>query len=270
MNNDIEKKFAIYGISSIKKPLIVAFANWSYLPVLRNWIEGLSRLAINNFIIISLDEQLHEYLLTKGYRTVLLDNVENLCELWRLRIIVFKFLVDHNIDFIHSDVDAVWFKNPIPEYYDPFPSIDLMISQGTIWPENVQRLWGFVVCCGFFIVRSSPAMKIIWDKLENSVVQTGDDQISMNYVIAGENIRWQIQSKYHVVFGKYRLLCSDRVMEGKGDTITVGVLPFRKFPRLHIPNSEPYISHVLTPKESKPKIEMLRNVGAWFLDNESG
>jgi len=267
--DNLESQFNKLTITDSNKPLIITFANWPYLNVLLNWMEGLKRLSIDNYIVISFDEKLYHYLVEKKYKTILLKNIDNLSELWRLRITIFKYLVDKNIDFIHSDADAVWLKNPIPEYYDSFPSTDLMISQGTIWPENVQRLWGFVVCCGFFIMRSSPAMKMLWEKLEDSVLQTGDDQISMNYIIAGENIQWDIQSKYRVVFGKYHLLCSDQVIEGKGDTITVGVLPFKKFPRLHIPDTEPYISHVLTPKESKPKIEMLRKVGAWFLDDKN-
>lgn len=267
MIKTIEEQFNNYTITDSKKPLIIVFANWSYLSILQNWIEGLKRLSIENYLIFSFDEKLHTYLSENNYQTILLQNIGNLNELWQLRIQVFKFLIDNNIDFIHSDADAVWLKNPIPEYCEQFREMHLLISQGTIWPEYVQKVWGFVLCCGFFLMRSSAATKRLLDKLDDHVKSTGDDQISMNTIIAAEDMHWDFNSKYKIVFGKHQLLCSNHVIRGTGAHIRIGVLPFRDFPRLPIPNTDPYVSHVLTPKESKPKIEMLRKVGAWFLDD---
>ncbi len=262
----IENQFSKITLPEDSIPPIIVFANWPYLSLLENWIESVKRLSIDNYIIIAFDTRLHDYLNNHGYQNILLEDVDNLNKLWQIRIHLFRFLVDNNIDFIHSDADAIWLRNPIPEYYEPFKSMDLLISQGTIWPEIVLKDWGFVLCCGFFIMKSSASTKRLLERLEKHVEQTGDDQLSLNIILASEIEHWAIESTFKSVFGDYEILCSEKVIEGKGKDISLGVLPFKKFPRLVIPDTQPYVSHVLTPKNTEAKIDILRKIGTWLID----
>ena len=57
--------------------------------------------------------------------------------------------------FIHSDTDAIWIANPIPEIFrDGAP--DLRLTQGTVSPGKLLLKWGFVVCVGLFWARPTP------------------------------------------------------------------------------------------------------------------
>jgi len=266
MIDRIDRQICDLNLSQELSPIILVFADWNYLDILKNWITGMKRLHLDNFIIVSLDMNIYNFLVENGYKTILLENKGNLSALWCIRISVFKYLVDFGIDFIHSDADAVWLKNPIPDFYEPYRSFDILISQGTIWPEPVFKLWGFVLCCGFFMMRSTEFTKSLLDKLGTHVMTTGDDQISLNCVVASQDMQWHYTSSAYLSIGKYRLLCSDDLITGKGNKISIAVLPFKKFPRLYIPNTEPYVSHILTPKENDAKREVLKKAGMWFLE----
>jgi hypothetical protein len=267
MTDRIDRQIGDLNLSQELGPIILVFADWKYREVLENWIEGINRLQLKNFVVVSLDKHMHVFLIEKGIRTVFLEHKGDLSALWNMRITVFKYFVNCGVDFIHSDADAVWLKNPVRDYFfnDTYRPLDILISQGTIWPENVHRLWGFVLCCGFFMMRSTKFTRSLLNKLDMHVRMTGDDQISLNYIVAEQNMNWQYTSSFHLPMGNYILLCSDEVITGKGDEISIGVLPFKKFPRLYIANTDPYVSHILTPKENDAKREALKKAGTWFL-----
>ena len=65
----------------------------------------------------------------------------------------------NNIDFVHSDADAVWLKNPLISFGKT--AFDLLASQGTIWPLDVFEQWRFVLCCGFLGSRYKKYQKFI-------------------------------------------------------------------------------------------------------------
>ena len=58
---------------------------------------------------------------------------------------MFYHLIACGIDFVHSDADAVWLRDPIPEYFGPGETADLVASQGTRHPPDVFGRWGFVL-----------------------------------------------------------------------------------------------------------------------------
>lgn len=247
-------------------PLILIFCDWRYREILDNWLASAARLNINNLLIIALDVHLYDYCTRIGIPCALVENTGNLRDLWTLRISVFKSLIDQGVDFIHSDADAVWLRDPMSEYFYRFEELSMLFSQGTIWPARVQELWGFVLCCGLFMMRSGPATRKFLEKLDESVQKTGDDQVSVNEVLALDGVKWRLKSKGTLNMGKHKIIISDHVAVGDHPEMRIGMLPFRKFPRLHIKNDFPYVSHILTPKEAGAKKEVMRKAGLWLMD----
>ena len=260
---DLKKEFSSKQDSQI--PIILVFANYSYIDIVFNWIKSIENLNLSNYIIISMDSKLYQILLENSINSVLVKVDKNLKDIWKVRIKIFRFLIDSGYDFIHSDADAIWLKNPIAEYFNSYQELDLIASQGTIFPQNVLKKWGFVLCCGLFFVRSNERTSELFREIENNVYQTDDDQKSLNTVLMSKNITWDFETQYQIFFRNFRFYCSDQIVQGKGDGIQVGLLPFKQFPRLVQYQENSYVIHTLSKKNALEKKEQFKELGLWFL-----
>lgn len=248
--------------------LIVVFSDSKYLGVLLNWLIPMHRLGIRNYMIVSLDENIHAFLSARGFPSVLIEMDGPLEKLWHLRLIVLRELCAHGIDLIHSDIDALWLHNPIPEYFPP-EADDLVISQGTAWPYEVVTRQGFVLCCGLFYLRSGPLSLALLDDLLRHIVHTHDDQTSLNYLIHG-CVTWdkQLKNPYTFVFRGHTVTCSEAPIRGRHEKtgFTVTLLPHHLFQRMHMPEREAYVKHLFSEKTNQDKFESFRESGCLFLN----
>ncbi len=236
---------------------VIAFADFRYLEVLLNWLVGLATCGIKNYLVVALDRALNGYLEERGVPVALSELDGDLTALWLKRIDIFQGLCAAGVDFIHSDVDAIWMRDPRPCHFGDL-SIDLVVSQGTIWPPDVHAQFGFVLCCGLFQLRSNIRTQRLLDDLKAHVKDTGDDQISLNRVIASRSMRWRIESgtAYRVELAGKHLFCSRAGVVGTGsDGLRVCLLPQHLFQRIPLHSNEPpYVLHLLTPKTANAKL----------------
>ena len=247
-------------------PPVIVFANYAYREIADNWIRAATRLNVENIWFVSLDQEIYDYFTSSNVQTILLEHEGNFQSLWILRIKLFRLLVDNNIDFIHSDADAVWLRNPIDRYYTDQKEIDLVISQGTVWPHDIFNAWQFVLCCGFFVLRANPRTSELLRELEADVESSGDDQISLNRVIFRRNMQWDINLPRLIPFNNAQLLVSPEMMTGRGRDLTVRVIPFIEVPRLHGNDINPYVEHPLSPKNNDEKKLLFQQYGLWLND----
>lgn len=186
-----------------------------------------------------------------------------------MRAEIFKLLCDLNIDFVHSDADAVWLRDPVPEYFLGQKS-ELIISQGTIWPPFVLKVWSFVLCCGLFYVRSGPLTRTLFEDLLTDIRTSRDDQISMNKVLAERGIRWNLDRSiiYKLQYNQHEFLCSKNTVQGVSlkDGLTVQMLPHHLFQRLPMQVPDVFVRHLLTPKMHSKKMEALAGSDCLFLN----
>jgi hypothetical protein len=260
----LRKRVAELDLAGMRQPLIVVFANWRYRDVLWNWMEAMGRIGVADCLVVALDRKLHEHVRRRGGRTILAPSGKTLTELWIARIEVFRCLIDSGIDFVHSDADAIWLRDPIPDYFEPEGELDLIASQGTRWPPEVFDQWGFVLCCGLFYMRSTPASAALLRRLRSHVEETGDDQKSLNQILLEMKIDWEFDSEYRVPFKKWHLRCSRQMIRSRGADIRVGALPFGRFPRLAEQQDRPYVVHPTTPKSPADKRAGLAEWNLWF------
>lgn len=250
--------------------LIVVFSDSKYLGVLLNWLIPIHRHGIRNYLIVALDESIHEFLTRRGFPSALVGMDGPLEKLWHLRLVVLRELCAHGIDIIHSDIDAIWLRNPIPEYFSR--SADhLVITQGTAWPYEVVARQGFVLCCGLFYLRSGKQSLALLDDLLRHIAITNDDQTSLNYLIHG-SITWDrdLKNPYHLTFRGYTVTCSEAPIRGRHRKtgFTVTLLPHHLFQRLHMPGREAYVKHLFSEKTDRDKFESFRNSGCLFLHDD--
>jgi hypothetical protein len=250
--------------------LVVAFSDSKYLPVLLNWLVAIDRLGLRNYLIVSLDEPIHDFLAERGFPTVF-DRLDGpLSDLWRLRLTALRRLCAHGVDVIHSDIDAVWLRDPIPGYFSQ-QADDLVISQGTVWPYDIVEKQGFVLCCGLFYLRGNQASLALLDEVLRDIAATNDDQISLNRLVSA-SVEWnrQLTNPYQFTFQGYRMTCSEAPIRGRcrRTGLTVTLMPHHLFQRLHMPGRPAFVKHLLSEKTGEDKFKSFRRSGCLFLDDD--
>ena len=247
-------------------PVIVVFANYQYARILENWIAAISRLGISNYMVVALDVRLHDYLKNNGVKSVLRECDEDLGNIWVHRVKVIQELLESGYDVIHSDADAVWLKNPLDVYFHK-PAYDVAFSQGTHWPRDVHNVWGFVLCCGLFYVRSNDATRQLFDAIAADVECSKDDQVSCNRVLMKLNTEWEYPNDmYSLSYDGIEFNCSNEIIHGKNNVVCVALLPHSRFQRISDSCADVYIKHMISSKTSCSTKELLKNNNCWFLD----
>lgn len=243
-------------------PAIIVFADSPYRAVIRNWIGYAQASGVVNIVIIALDEALATEMRESGIACVELPPVGSLEGLWIIRARLFAALCRANVDFIHSDADAIWLRNPVERAFGF--DVDISFSQGTVWPSDIAVQWGFVVCCGFFAVRGSLRTSKYFEAVASLTENENDDQIAANRVLDTTGVKWRlpevrrIRSLNDQVFFTF-----DEPLFGYSEALTAVLLPHYEFSRMpELPNKV-YVAHPLSAKTSISKINMLRQLGLW-------
>ena len=252
---------------SDNKTIIIAFANYQYKEVLDNWIFALERIEIYNYLIISLDKELFKYLRQKNIPTFYYKTGANLNELWINRIRILKDIINKDYNVIHSDADAIWLKNPLSEFFYN-QSCEVVFSEGTVWPPDIYEKWGFVLCCGFFGIKSNKATKKLINDVYDDVKKSGDDQVSFNRIIYSHGTKWKIDGHYKLSFKDKSFLCSKKIIYGTNQYYKTAVLPHYLFQRINEDNKSAYVKHLISEKNSMSVIELLKKNDLYFIKED--
>jgi len=250
------------------RPVIIAFADYQYVDLALNWLKSTENVGVQNLVTIALDEKLYKTLAERMLVNVILFSCYNrssgLGLVWKIRVIVISSLLDEGYDIIHSDLDAIWLKKLIPEYLNTHSGLDLIVSQGTDFPIKALNQWGLVVCFGFFLIRSNERTKKLFKAIVCRTLLTGDDQQSLNETLMQRNMIWDFETRYKAFLKNGRSFSfSDQIIQGRGDSIRVGILPIKKFVRLMSYQEDPYVMHPLYIKANK--VRKFKEDGLWFL-----
>ncbi|WP_448192671.1 putative nucleotide-diphospho-sugar transferase [Azospirillum sp. sgz301742] len=252
-----------------RRPLIIVFANYSYRDVLRNWIYHARAVGVANFLIVAMDEALMHDLRGAGVQVAHCSYDGTYGSLIVQRVRVLQFLAESGIDFIHSDVDAVWLEYGIDEYFT-FDDFDLVFSQGTIWPPDVQADWGFVLCCGLFGARAGVATADFFARVGVGAARENSDQAVVNRILREAGVRWDkdYASSYTLNYGGREFTGYRNTIQGHcaGLNLRLALLPHHAFQRLPMAGEKALVSHPLSPKDAEGKRTTMRQHGMWALD----
>ena len=250
--------------------LTITFVNQNYIELAKNWLLSVEKTGYEGEIkIYALDDRTERSLPKDVIERVPFE-VTSLESLWSLRVEIFRSISLSGTSFIHSDVDAVWLKNPL--LYIKGTETPYIFSQGTVHPGDVHEDLNFVFCCGFFFSSAVIQPKLTQDYMarwEESTRITQDDQTSINRIIANDISRSFMQSSQRIESeaGSYLVFENSLKLKHKDTNLPlVTLLPHSKFPRLLIERERPewVVAHPLAPKNSKEKIEFLKANRLWI------
>lgn len=263
LSNFTSKKKKLLFINKLKKrrvegKIIVTFGNMEFLPVIMNWLVSLDKLEINNCCVICFDTKLYDFLSKRNISAVNME-VLHLPEhlgFWQKRMHVLNMLLENGIDFIHSDADAIWLKNPSHLFEK---DADLIVSQGTTWPRNFFNRHGFTLCLGLFYVKANTHTLQFFKSLLWEMEQFRDDQKAFNLLLLEQKceVKGNPKKGFVMTIPQKELLVQ---VIGKNIVARKGA---------HFDDST-LIYHPLEKKKVAIKIKKLRRAGVFFLKKNWG
>lgn len=183
---------------------------------------------------------------------------------------MFRNLVGAGQDFVHSDADAIWLRDPVEDWMST--DTDMIFSQGTIHPSDAHAAVGFVLCCGLFRINATAASARFLDLVAEHVVSTGDDQYSVNEVLRTNGAAWDKATvpDYRLRMRGKPFSCWKNPIEGECAQLglRVALIPHSVVQRIHDPidtNGRVCVKHLLTPKKAGEKLDRLRREGLLFI-----
>lgn len=165
---------------------IISFCNYPYREIALNWVKHLEALSIDNYEVLCLDPESNEYLKSHGCHSRALDEFNDDwisgCKHTMRRTFIFKKYLEDGIDIIHSDTDALWLKNPIPDLIESNDQ-DIIVStvrHSYAFPPEVREALGFTCCMGWIFFRSNHKTISYLDRFLNTREIKGSDQKNFN------------------------------------------------------------------------------------------
>ena len=256
--------------------LILAFVTREYSEVALNWASAMNRLSIENYVIFCFDDESCERLESAGinvcqgstlriarsanwwkklqYKLGLLTATELYTEsdfsiLWKTRFEIILELLRADLDIIHSDLDAVWLRNPLTSYLDPLKDyhiIGSIVEHEHAFPVEARQVFGFTICMGFVVFRAHPStikfLKTMYGRL-------GDDQEEFNKLMLESHVKNEKTDFGHLLETK-----DLKVAALKSGIVNRGG---------RIPDV--YICHPNSPKLGESTKDILERENLWFL-----
>lgn len=150
------------------KQVSIVFSSSDYLESLLNWLiaaEIQTSPPIDNIIVFCLDRDVFDVLNPKDVPSIYVDpkTVANTTQkfshrysfiVWVVRFVVFRLINYYGYDVVSYDSDAIVLKNP-QKLFDEHVYSDIVSSAGS-YPFKLGRRWGFTVCLGVVLFRSTP------------------------------------------------------------------------------------------------------------------
>ncbi len=245
-------------------PVVVLFADAGAAYLIDNWLAHARAAGVARVLLLALDGAVAARPAVPGCTVVPLAFAGDLGALWLRRLDVFVLLAAAGIDFMHSDLDAVWLADARAECFAD-PTLDLVFSQGTFLPAQAHAAWGFVLCCGLFAVRAGPAAAGFLAAVRARAAALRDDQVAVNLLLAESGAAWTREAgeaPYRIAVHGRHFTCHRQLLRGAGAGVTVGLLPFHRVPRLAT-EGPALVKHPWAPRDPAARIAALRRSGVW-------
>ncbi len=170
-----------------------------HLPLFALWKQQLDLHASDELVVLALDSATARAV-ANGNQCRLIDlspyfqiehegtlEDQSKRRLWVARVMLLRYLVARGISVVSFDVDAVLVGN-LGQMLRSFPASDIVAQQDYSIPMDVARKLGFVICCGFMMIRSNPATITFLDRYAQRTLRELDDQTALNHLLVESGI----------------------------------------------------------------------------------
>jgi len=161
--------------------------NSAFTDTLRAWMSKPGAPPKDEILILACDAQSEEVWTKEGLAVVGHVTDGTWGDLVAKRHEVLALLCRAGVDAFYSDADAFWLRDP--RAYCRNLSVDFACSQGTVLPAEACRVWGFVLCTGFFYAKATTQTSVFFQSVAESVVHS--DQSALNLALLQAQTAWK-------------------------------------------------------------------------------
>ncbi len=187
-----------------KEPVITVAANSKILDGLVNWLISvlvLQQHPPKNILVVTQNGGVCSLILTRQIPVHCLEvslqslrrRANSAWALMFVRMSVQRILNWLGYDLLSLDTDAVMLKNPIPLIEQNWESADVVGTFGGKFPFELNGKWGFVLCMGTVLIRSTPATGEGWIRLKGLKGGRGPREEERRTNRVHRSIEWQIR-----------------------------------------------------------------------------
>ena len=244
---------------------IISFCNYPYREIALNWVKHLEALSIDDYEVLCLDTESDQYLKSHGCYSRVLDEFNDdwisSCKHTMRRTLIFKKYLEEGYDIIHSDTDALWLKNPIPNLIEANNQDIIMstVRHSGAFPPEVREAFGFTCCMGWIFFRSNKKTISYLDRFLNTREIKGSDQKNFNQFLLHNHPTTQPHK-----FGDRLII--DNVADQDYNYNKLSLLALNKLLVKRGPiEDDTYVWHPNTRKEAQHKKQSFIDRKKWLL-----
>jgi len=204
------------------EPLIVVPLSGQYGKLFELWRQQVDHHAKGRLVVLAMDEKARDIVKESGTHDIVdlssyfsfdqtgcVDDFSKR-HLWVLRVLVLKDLISRGHTVISLDLDAV-LVGDLNQMLDALPISDIVAQRDYSIPIDVARELGFILCCGFMLIRSNPATIDFMSRYATQVTLELDDQCAVNHLLVEAGVQNQISTSAYMVFdsGDVSWACPD-------------------------------------------------------------
>jgi hypothetical protein len=204
-NNDAYKLIsaAVDGLGlpeKLEEPIVFAPVSRRYFDLFELWTEQIDQRVRGPRVVLALDENSAERLRREfDCRVIDLSAyfvfhdggvIDKWCRnnLWILRVMVLRELIARGYSVLSLDLDAVVIGD-LEGLIASLPASDIVAQVDYSIPVDVARELGFILCCGFMLIRANAATKAFFDSYCQWTTEEMDDQLGINHLLLNAGVR---------------------------------------------------------------------------------
>ena len=189
-------------------PLTIVPVSSRYLPLFHLWHTQLQKHAPGPLLLLALDPAAATLLspastldLSPYFGFDPTGRIDDYSKrhLWILRVFLLRALAAHGHTVLSLDLDAV-FVGDLAPLLAALPPAEIVVQQDYSIPIDVARKLGFILCCGFLLIRPDPAVLAFLDRYVEATIKELDDQTALNHLLAAAGLTGKRTTSTHISF----------------------------------------------------------------------
>jgi hypothetical protein len=110
--------------------------------------------------------------------------------IWIFRVMLLRELVSRGYTVYSIDLDAIVIGD-MEGMLSSFPESDVVAQKDYSIPMDVARRLGFILCCGFMILKPGKACAAFLDRYCEQTIRELDDQLALNHLLEKDKVAGQ-------------------------------------------------------------------------------
>ncbi len=192
-------------------PLVVTLVSSRYMEMFRLWAAQAKKHLAARIVVMALDEESESTLAAEFDCNIIRmsqyfvfgedKRIGRYCRrnIWMMRVLLLQELVARGYEVISLDLDAI-IVGDVAGMLASFMKTDIVAQKDYSIPVDAARKLGFIVCCGFMVIRSNTRAIAFMERYRLRTNRELDDQLGLNHLLVAEGLSSRTRQHGHMTF----------------------------------------------------------------------